>query len=33
VREHKKLVGRRLTYPDARLQALSVVTAAMGRLH
>jgi hypothetical protein len=32
-REHKKLVGRRLAYPDARLQALSVVTAAMGRLH
>jgi hypothetical protein len=32
-REHKKLVGRRLTYPDARRQAISVVTAAMGRLH
>jgi hypothetical protein len=32
-REHKKLVGRRLTYPNARRQAISVVTAAMGRLH
>jgi hypothetical protein len=32
-REHKKLVGRRLTYPDARRQAISVVTAALGRLH
>jgi hypothetical protein len=32
-RGHKKLVGRRLTYPDARHQAIAVVTAAMGRLH
>jgi hypothetical protein len=32
-RGHKKLVGRRLAYPDARRQAMSVVTAAMGRLH
>jgi hypothetical protein len=32
-RGHKKLVGRRLAYPDARRQAMSVVTAAMSRLH
>ena len=32
-REHKKLVGRRLTYPDARREAVVVVTAVLGRLH
>jgi hypothetical protein len=32
-RAHRKLVGRRLTYPDAERQAMSVVTAVMGRLH
>jgi hypothetical protein len=29
----RKLVGRRLTYPDARRDALSVVNAVLGRLH
>ena len=32
-RERKKLVGRRLTYPDTRREAVVVVTAVLGRLH
>ena len=32
-REQKKLVGRRLTYPEARREAVVVVAAVLGRLH